>query len=103
MVGDLELPYHFITDLTSIPRPVEWLIPRVGPYMLAALGHDLLYQTGRFGKDRRGRLESDLWMYQRMIHDGTNPRRAYIIYKGLRVGGWYAWNKHRRSEKQSGH
>jgi hypothetical protein len=50
----------FITDLASVPRWVEWLIPRDGAWLLAALIHDLLCVDiwNAWREDREPRVSS---------------------------------------------
>lgn len=95
----------FITDFASIPRPLWWLWPpSQGPYLAAALVHDCLYKTGYVLNRETGekrfieRDEAD-WIMKEIMEVCETPlltKRG--IYRGVRVGGWRAWAKHRRSD-----
>lgn len=39
----ITVPEGLITDLTSVPRLMRWVIGRVGPWLEAAILHDYLY------------------------------------------------------------
>lgn len=39
----ITVPEGLITDLTSVPRLLRWIIGRVGPWLEAAIVHDYLY------------------------------------------------------------
>ena len=39
----IAVPAGLITDLTSVPRLLRWVIGRVGPWLEAAIVHDYLY------------------------------------------------------------
>lgn len=94
----------FVTDFASIPRPLWWLWPpSQGPYLVAALVHDCLYKTGYVtyadGTTRAiTRGEADRVMLDVMKACGTPLWTRRGIYRGVRVGGWVAWRKHRKAD-----
>lgn len=96
----------FITDFASIPRPLWWLWPpSQGPYLPATLVHDCLYKTAyvthRFTGKRRviGRAEADYVMLDIMNVCETPLATQRGLYRGVRLGGWLAWRRHRKAER----
>lgn len=92
--GLITVPIGFYTDFASIPR---WL-----PIMYNMLGdtahepavvHDWLYYSALFD-----RQTSDKILLEAMKVWGMPVWRYLPIYWGVRVGGWAAWNEHRKSE-----
>lgn len=80
------VPKNFITDGASCPK-ILWSLcaPMSGPQAEAAVLHDYLYS-----KDcplQYSRKEADDIFYDAMISNGTGMLRAYLIYKGVRIGG----------------
>ena len=90
------IPEGFEMDFGSIPEPLEWL-PGLEPYGSEgdcpyAL-HDWLYYSHRSGQDRcRDRKDADQILYDSLRVCGVGRVRAYVIWCGVRVGGWIAWN-----------
>jgi len=98
----------FITDFASIPRPLWWLWPpSQGPYLAAVLVHDCLYKTGyvvnRLTGERRAitRGEADRVMLEVMVVCETPLPTKRGIYRGVRLGGWWAWRKHREADDEA--
>lgn len=95
----------FVTDFASIPRPLWWLWPpSQGPYLAAALVHDCLYKTGYVLNVHTGekrfieRDEADDVMKEVMEVCSTPLPTKRGIYRGVRLGGWWAWRKHRKAD-----
>ena len=92
------------TDLASIPRLLQPLVPKLGKGNQAAVVHDLAYRRGfvelglRYGVgiSRITRKEADQIMLEAMTVLEVGKSRRYAIYYGLRIGGWYGWNKAKR-------
>ena len=86
------------SDGASIPR-LFWRSlgsPFVGKHRRACLGHDDLYS-----KNYKNRKFCDKFMLQLMKEDGVGFIRRQLIYQGVRMGGWVAWNNHKkRIEKE---
>lgn len=87
------IPAGFITDGGSVPR-ILWAVldpwgPASKPYVL----HDFLYHTGL-----RSRLVSDAIFMEAMEVVGVGFIRRKILYRGVRLGGWWAWWEHRRRQ-----
>lgn len=85
------VPRGFQTDLASIPAMIP--IPE-GAYNLAGMIHDYLYQF-----DGYTRADADRVLYDGCRLLGVNPVRSWIIYAGVRAGGWVVWNRYRRRER----
>lgn len=99
----------FVTDFASIPRLLWWIWPpSQGPYLAAALVHDCLYKTGyvlnrHTGHKRRiTRDEADDVIKEVMEVCRTPFLTKRCIYRGVRLGGWVAWNKHRKEDADAG-
>ena len=95
----------FITDFASIPRPLWWLWPpSQGPYLAAALIHDCMYKTGYVLNIDTGekrfieRSEADDAMKEVMELCGTPWLTKRGIFRGVRLGGFMAWAKHRKAD-----
>lgn len=83
------VPKDFILDFGSIHRSL-WVIiggPASGKYRRGAFVHDWLYACQRVS-----RKESDKIFLDMMTKDKVNYFKKYLIYLGVRAGGWYAWN-----------
>jgi hypothetical protein len=67
------------------------------------VGHDWLYFMGMqnpflyddIKTERAARMWCDQWFRDALIDFG-HPIRARIYFVGLRIGGWRAWNIHRK-------
>ncbi len=93
------MPEGLETDFGSIPNALEW-IPGLepwgtegdAPYIL----HDYLYACNRAGKPEcRDRKDADQILYDALRLCGVGRVRAGVIYYGVRVGGWVAWERSR--------
>jgi len=85
------VPIDFKTDLGSIPVVIQPFIPKDGLALFAYILHDYLYATGLFTRD-----ECDEILKEAMQSLDVKSWRVFSVRKGLKVGGWYAWNKHRK-------
>lgn len=84
------------TDLGSIPFWLQWIFPKDGLAVLAYILHDYLYKIG-FKGDRN--VCDDL-IVEAMEALGVKRWRRVAVRHGLKVGGWYSWNKHRKKDKK---
>lgn len=102
LAGDvITLQKGSITDLASIPRLVTNVYPPNGPWAMAALFHDLCYQTkgsfamwGRPGHLRAQpytRAECDELLRQGMVALQVGDFQRVTIYEAVRVGGGKGW------------
>lgn len=87
-----KVPRGFRTDLASIPAIVP--IPE-GPYNLAGVIHDYLYETGICS-----RADADKILYDGCRLLGVPLYRAWIIYAGVRAGGWVVYRRYRRESRK---
>lgn len=81
-----------ITDGASIPwffRFVFHIAPW-GKHRRAAVLHDDMYQEGVFT-----RKQADEVFYEAMLVSGVSKWRAGLMFAGVRIGGSWAWYKHR--------
>lgn len=90
------VPDGFITDFASIPVPIQAIIPKsIG--RRAAILHDYLYFTqGLSGK--YSRKECDQIFLEALKVLGVRWTQRQVLYLGVRVGGWVAWNNHKNEK-----
>lgn len=86
------VPIGFDTDLGSIPQFLQAIFPKDGEALFAYILHDYLYYTGLFT-----RSESDDMLREAMKSLNVSWWRIVAVRNGLRIGGWRAWNKHRKA------
>ena len=84
------VPAGFRTDLASIPRVLWNVLPPVSKADHAAVIHDFLYQTGGVT-----RADADAVLNEAMEVAGVARVQRWLIYAGVRVGGWKVWNAYR--------
>lgn len=89
----ITVPIGFYTDFASVPR---WM-----PVMYSLLGdtahepaviHDWLYYSAFTSREM-----ADNVLLEAMKYWGMPSWRYYPIYWGVRMGGWKAWNEHRKN------
>ena len=100
----------FITDFASIPRVLWGLLAPTGWYGKAAVIHDACYRRGsidgvaitrKYADDVLAECMRVLTAYALLDH-GTRRGELkeildhMVIYEGVRLGGWVAWNAYRR-------
>jgi hypothetical protein len=93
LLDDVEyiIPAGWISDGASIPR-LLWPVlgsPFVGKHRAGCILHDFLYW-----KNVESQNYSDLCMYHKNRLDGVGWIKANLLYTGLCIGGWVAWNNH---------
>lgn len=94
--GLITVPIGFYTDFASVPRWMPLMYALVGDTAHApAVIHDWLYYSA-FVPNRK---DADLVLLEAMRVWGMSAWRCQTIYWGVRLGGWAAWNNHRRNEK----
>jgi len=89
------VPTGLETDLGSIPRFLQGVFPKDGKAMFAYILHDHLYKLGVYS-----RSTSDDILREAMNALGVRWYIQVCVRFGLRIGGWYAWNKHREKEEE---
>lgn len=88
LIGHISVPAGFETDLGSIPRIFWNLLPPIGPASQAFVVHDYLYS-----RQIISRSDADEVLLRAMFSTGTHWAACWLIYLGVRIGGWYAWNQ----------
>lgn len=111
---EIEPDKHFLTDLGSIPTPVQVWIPKDD--CLAYMLHDSGYrdgglwvrepgQTWEFRHMGRDEVDTLLWrfyMAQWWADPDTNPcyaAKARAIYAAVRAVSWVPWARYRKSDQ----
>lgn len=94
------LPLHYSigfnwqTDLASVPRvALLWLIAG-GDAPASAVVHDWLYKTGFLSRMQADRVFRDLIQIE-----SYSVVKAWILWSGVRLGGWWTWRKYRKGER----
>ena len=84
------------TDFSSIPKLMRWYAaPATGKHRWAAVPHDKGYRDNPLNWPRKKWDE----LYRDIARsEGTRPAKAKVLYTGLRLFGWAAWNKHRSND-----
>ncbi len=99
---EVAVPPGLITDLTSVPRFVRWVVGRVGPWLEAAIVHDYLYIAWQDIQGRRplerDRLFADRIMLEAMRTSEVGLVRRTVIYAAVRVFGGFGFRQ--KSEKR---
>jgi hypothetical protein len=84
------VPAGFTTDLASVPRiPLAFLLTG-GTSSEAAVVHDYAYARAIVPRD-----VADQVFKEAAVVSGEPAWRATLMWAGVRLGGWMAWNDHR--------
>jgi hypothetical protein len=67
------------TDLASVPKPLQWLIPRYGRYTKAAILHDYLWRSGVVSK-----RDADGIFRRAMRELGVPTVRRWMMWAAVR-------------------
>ena len=111
----IDIPADFVTDFGSIPRPFWNMLSPTGKPGKAYVIHDGLYQgkgiQWEYSLQPPGemappiiisrvrqptRKEADDILFEAMGVLGVNGVTKRIVYWGVRVGGWAAWDQNRK-------
>lgn len=87
---DIRVHRRFLTDGTSIPRPLWNLLPVWGRYARAAVIHDYLYARLSVGIPHEvapSRHEADEVFYKAMLDLDVMPPVRWTMYEALRLFG----------------
>lgn len=82
------IPEGYASDGMSVPR-IFWssLSPRYDPRTLkASIEHDWLYDNHICTRAR-----ADEFYRERLIQDGFPVAKAWVVWAGVRIGGWLYW------------
>jgi hypothetical protein len=84
-------PVGFYTDFASVPR-IGVIYAMLGDTAHEpAVIHDWLYYSALVTREM-----ADQVLLEAMGVIGLSAWRKWPIYWGVRIGGWYAWNDHRK-------
>ena len=97
LCGTVIVPAGFKTDFASVPRALWNILPPVGKYDAGAVCHDLLYREGAFNGRAIERGEADNVLREAMEVCCVSGVQRWLIYAGLRVGGWVVWRRYRNA------
>jgi len=83
------VPKGFITDYSSIPLIFGWLV-RWSKVDIAGVLHDYLYTVQNLTRSEADKI----WREVAKAGDhAANSFQSWTGWLGLRIGGWFAWNK----------
>ncbi|KJS41173.1 MAG: hypothetical protein VR70_05335 [Rhodospirillaceae bacterium BRH_c57] len=89
--GKVTVPAGFLTDLASVPRLFQAVVPVVGDQNGAATVHDWCYHS-----QTMSRAEADSLFLAGMEAAGVGWARRWAMYGAVRVGGWVPWGRRAR-------
>lgn len=97
----ITVPTGEFTDFASIPRLLWTLIPPRGVYNRPAIIHDYLYKHAPFDHlmVACSRLRADYILREACENCDDRFSQRWMIYWGVRSGGWKPWNKYRANPK----
>lgn len=87
----ISVPAGFETDFGSVPQIFWGIVSPIGKALGGYVLHDYLYAT-----QERTRLVSDAILLEALEVIGVNWFQRWLIYRGVRVGGWVAWRKNKK-------
>ncbi len=91
LAGTITVPVGFYTDFASVPR-LGIIYAMLGDRAHEpAVVHDWLYYAAI-----TTRKVADDVLFEAMTVMELSWWQKYPIWWGVRTGGWYAWNKHRK-------
>lgn len=90
------VPKKFISDLASVPWLFRRVFPRFGPWNKAAVLHDWIYASARWGILALERKDCDE-IFLRAIKASHNCSgfKAGTMFLGVKLGGYGPWYAHR--------
>jgi hypothetical protein len=85
------------TDLNSVPR-ICWAIVSPIDHPEVAIPHDHLYRTGKVS-----RVVADAFYMDGLMRlEPPVPKwKRWLMYLGVRCGGWHAYKQHERARKKA--
>jgi hypothetical protein len=88
LMGIVIVPAGFITDLASIPRVFQTLVPKIGKHRLPAIVHDYLVTL-----DNLDRKMADKVFLEAMKVCGVNPVRRRLMYWAVSIHTFFKRGK----------
>lgn len=98
------VPEGFVFDGASVPKYFRsWLSP-MGVLLIPGLVHDYGYKYAAILTDSadphvKNQKQMDVLFRDIAINVNGFTIINYIAYYALRLGGWFAWNGHRKKDK----
>ena len=95
------IPSGFIFDGASVPRCLWWFLSPVGLLLIPGLIHDFNYRYNNDNEPMNLSLDRRIYdfTFRCMIKNVTGTTIIpWIAWAAVRIGGWKAWNKHRKNE-----
>ncbi len=86
-VLEFEVLAGFSTDLASIPRMFQSIVPKVGKHIQPAIAHDWCYM----GNTHLSKYDADLLFLEGMKATGVWWLRRRVMYLAVRLGGKGHW------------
>ena len=87
-ITKIVIPRGFTTDLASVPRVFQSIIPKLGHHIRPAIVHDYCYE-GFTNLDRR---EADAMFLEGMQQTKVGWLRRNVMWLAVRVGGKGLWD-----------
>lgn len=85
------IPPGFRTDLASIPRLLQAIVPVNDKHREAAILHDFLFVV-----QDRPRDQVDALFLRAMAASGVRTIQRLAMYLAVRIGGWLPWQRNAR-------
>lgn len=89
--GEIVVSAGFMTDLASVPRLFQAVVPVIGDQNGPATVHDWCYHS-----QVMPRADADSLFLAGMKAAGVGWARRWAMYAAVRVGGWVPWGKRAR-------
>ena len=84
----IRVPQGFTTDLASVPRIFQSIIPKLGHHIRPAIVHDYAYE----GHTNLTRKEADAMFLDGMKTTKVSWLRRWAMWAAVRVGGTGKWD-----------
>ena len=97
-VRTIRVPVGFISDLASVPRLFQGIIPRFGKYNMGTVVHDWLFIDGKIEGRPVTRKTADRIFLAVMEASGCGWRKR-PMYFAVRMFGYSLWEKNRKNDK----
>ena len=100
------IPAGFQFDGASIPKFLRTFFSPVGVLLVGGLVHDYMYKYSALKRTGKGGLllvdqkKADQIFRDINIEVNGFYFMNYLAYWSLRLGGWVAWNGHRKNDKK---
>lgn len=85
----VSVPAGYVTDLASVPRPVQWLVPRAGLYNWAAVVHDYLCTCLEVGRPVFSSVDTDGTFRRIMRELSVGVILRWLMWAGVRWGALF--------------